>query len=343
MSKNGRALWREETPYVIIGEFSKNDAVFEERSDTDRLCKTPLVSVFVITYNHEKYIGECLDSILAQKCDFEYEIIVGEDCSEDKTREISFDYQRRYPDKIRVIYSSKNVGLASNFRRVIRQVRGQYIAGCEGDDFWLTADRLHEQVNVLNSRPAIQIVGARTKVYASDKTSKQNDGEEIKIPDGKGLVFSHVSTWLSRKGPYEWADRQNNPDCFRDMPILLHVQSKQQMLILEREYSVYRPTGTGVWSSVAKTFDNYIIRVSEYKRYKREYPQMAKFFVSGILQIYFACLKHALKDLDAHVFFVAIYYLLGYSLGYPACGFRFVRSAVFSGAKKLIGLPRKSA
>jgi glycosyltransferase involved in cell wall biosynthesis len=338
MSKNGKALWAERSLYSVGGDFALNDASFEEVSDCFKLCKKPLVSVWVITYNHECYIAECLDSILAQQSDFEYEVLVGEDCSSDKTREICFAYQRKYPDKVRVIFSRQNVGMASNIRRLIRQVRGKYIAGCEGDDFWLTTNRLQEQVWFLNKHPAIQIVGARTKVYASDKTSKQNDGQELKFPDGKGLVFSHVSTWLCRKELYEWVDQQNNADCFRDMPILLHVQSKQQMILLEREYSVYRPTGAGVWSSISKTFDNYIIRVSEYKRYKQEYPQMAKNFVSGILQIYFECLTYSLKYLDAHVLFVALYYLMGYSLRYPTCGFRFARSKIYLGVRWLFRL-----
>ncbi len=113
----------------------------------------PLVSVRVVTYNHEKYIGKCIEGILMQKTDFPFEVIIGEDCSTDKTREIVFDYMNRYKDIIKVITSDKNVGGQQNSMRVHKACSGKYHAICEGDDYWIDPLKLQKQVNFLEARP----------------------------------------------------------------------------------------------------------------------------------------------------------------------------------------------
>ena len=77
------------------------------------------VSVFMITYNHEKYIAEALDSILMQKTDFDFDIVIGEDCSTDATRRIVLEYSRKYPDKIKLLLHNVNVGFISNMMYVL--------------------------------------------------------------------------------------------------------------------------------------------------------------------------------------------------------------------------------
>ena len=76
---------------------------------------TPLVSVCLITYNHEKYIAQAIESVLMQKVDFEWEIIIAEDCSTDNTREILISYKQKHPTLIKLILQSENVGPAQNF------------------------------------------------------------------------------------------------------------------------------------------------------------------------------------------------------------------------------------
>ena len=76
--------------------------------------------------------------MINQICDFEFELIIGEDCSQDATRQIALDYERQYPDIIRVVYSDKNVGMNANSRRIFDQAKGKYVAYCEGDDFGVT-------------------------------------------------------------------------------------------------------------------------------------------------------------------------------------------------------------
>ncbi|MBI5189392.1 MAG: glycosyltransferase [Nitrospirae bacterium] len=111
------------------------------------------VSVHTITYNHEKYVAQSLDSILMQEADFEYEIVIGEDCSTDRTRDIVLDYQRRYPDRVRVLPRDKNLGMHRNWADTYRNCRGEYIAVLEGDDFWTSPHKLQKQADFLDANP----------------------------------------------------------------------------------------------------------------------------------------------------------------------------------------------
>lgn len=112
-----------------------------------------LVSINCITYNHEKYIADAIESFLNQKTNFDFEIIIGEDCSTDNTMKIVRKYEEKYSDKIVVITSEKNVGMMENEKRVIAASRGKYIAECEGDDYWIDPYKLQKQVDYMESHP----------------------------------------------------------------------------------------------------------------------------------------------------------------------------------------------
>jgi glycosyltransferase involved in cell wall biosynthesis len=112
--------------------------------------KGPKVSVSLITFNQENYISACLDSILKQVTDFDFEIVVADDCSTDGTQGIVADYALRYPALIRPILREKNLGLVKNAIATIKACSGEYIALMEGDDFWVDEHKLQIQVDFLN-------------------------------------------------------------------------------------------------------------------------------------------------------------------------------------------------
>lgn len=109
------------------------------------------LSVLICTYNHEKFIAQALDSVLRQDVDFDFEIVVGEDCSKDGTRDILGHYQQKYPDRIRVLLRERNLGMHGNFAETFRNCRGEYIALLDGDDYWTSADKLRKQVKFLDA------------------------------------------------------------------------------------------------------------------------------------------------------------------------------------------------
>lgn len=149
----------------------------------------PLVSVKMITYNHVPYIRKAIEGVLQQKVDFSFELVIGEDCSTDGTREIVFDYQKKYPDIIKVITSEKNVGARQNSLRTAEACEGKYIAFCEGDDFWHRKDKLKLQVDILESHPEYGLVYSDYDLHNVSKGKTITDyckkvkGITIQTPD----------------------------------------------------------------------------------------------------------------------------------------------------------------
>jgi len=121
-----------------------------EVSDPVRLDPHPVVSVHMLAYNHESTIREAIESVLAQRTDFPFELVIGEDASTDRTREICREYQRRHPDRLRLLWSKDNVfSMDGNMTRTTADCRGEFIAFCEGDDCWTDPHKLQRQVEVM--------------------------------------------------------------------------------------------------------------------------------------------------------------------------------------------------
>lgn len=117
---------------------------------------TVKVSVVVISYNQEQYIAECLEGIFAQKGDFKIELVIGDDCSTDTTLEIIKNYADNLCDnrvQVRILAADGNVGMTRNLQRCLDACTGNYIAVCEGDDYWIDSYKLQKQLNFLKSHP----------------------------------------------------------------------------------------------------------------------------------------------------------------------------------------------
>lgn len=135
-----------------------------------------LVSISCITYNHENYIAEAIDSFLMQKTTFNYEILIYDDASTDRTADIIREYENSYPDIIKVIYQKENqyskgitrIGYTYNDSRA----QGKYIALCEGDDYWIDPNKLQKQIEYLESNPKCAMC-----VHASRRVSI--NGKEV--------------------------------------------------------------------------------------------------------------------------------------------------------------------
>jgi glycosyltransferase involved in cell wall biosynthesis len=115
------------------------------------------VSVLIITYNHERFIADAIQSVLLQDVNFAYEIVIGEDCSQDRTRDIILAFQSRYPHKVRLLPAEEHLGMHANFDRTLQACRGQYIALLEGDDYWTSPQKLQRQVTFLDAHPECAI------------------------------------------------------------------------------------------------------------------------------------------------------------------------------------------
>jgi len=131
-----------------------------------------LISVIVCTYNQQDTIGRTLDSILSQKCHLPVEIVIGEDCSTDNTLFICQQYQKQYPNKIRILANKPNKGLVRNYFDCILACRGKFIADCSGDDFWIDDQKLEQQSTILEQDEKVGIVHTDWLRY-DEETGKQ--------------------------------------------------------------------------------------------------------------------------------------------------------------------------
>ena len=139
-----------------------------------------LISVVMITYNHENFIREAIESVVMQKTNFDFELIIGEDCSRDRTRFICEEYVQRYPKIVSLFPPQSNLGMMRNFARTLKKANGEYIAICEGDDYWTDPLKLQKQADFLRNNE--KYAGVFHNVQA-----KYEDGE--KSP----LLYCHFS------------------------------------------------------------------------------------------------------------------------------------------------------
>lgn len=137
----------------------------------------------MITFNQEKYIHDAIKGVLIQKCKFPIEIIISEDCSNDRTRQICQEYASKN-SAIRLISSDSNVGMLPNFFRTIKSSQGKYVAFCEGDDYWIDPLKLQKQVDFLETNPRYGLV--HTDYYKYHQNIKRFERDSVlKVRDLK--------------------------------------------------------------------------------------------------------------------------------------------------------------
>jgi len=146
------------------------------------------ISVIVTTYNHEKYIKQCLESILCQKGDFNLEIIIGDDCSTDQTKEIIQNYEEEFSDIIFILKSQENMGITKNLKRCLDACNGLYVAICEGDDYWIDEYKLQKQMILLSSNDHFSMV------YSSIFINYEGDERLFFFNKEKPLINNEITT-----------------------------------------------------------------------------------------------------------------------------------------------------
>ncbi len=109
----------------------------------------PIISVCMITYNHEKFISQAIEGILMQRVEVPIELIIGDDCSTDNTRMICIDYKKKYPKIVKLRFPENNQGVMKNFTDCLNSCSGEYIALCEGDDYWIDPLKLQKQFSFM--------------------------------------------------------------------------------------------------------------------------------------------------------------------------------------------------
>lgn len=225
---------------------------YVEYSNWEYLAADPLVSIMMLAYDHEPYLRDAIEGVIAQQTNFPIELIIGEDASSDSSRAIALEYWRAHPHLIRVITADRNVGMHENHARILKAARGRYMAFCEGDDCWHRPDKLRIQVELLESDPNISLVCSSWRTISEQGT--------VLIPDELGLqkgrvyqfgldeILSGQVKTVTVCTRTELAQRalQESPLCkiglypFGDSPLWVAVTRRGHCLCLPEDYGTYR-------------------------------------------------------------------------------------------------------
>jgi glycosyltransferase involved in cell wall biosynthesis len=219
----------------------------------------PLVSILMITMNHDVYIAQAINSVMAQQCSFEFELIIGDDASSDRTLEICKNFASRYRGKITVLTSCSNIGMHNNLARVWEAARGTYVAFCEGDDYWIDPHKLAKQVTYLEQRPRYTLCGGITrKIRQNDKGEWIAAGviEPSSVQKAYGVEYLisnysfHTSSVLLRKAAVVFPSWFRQQYC-ADRPLYLLCAERGPVGFVPELMSVYRLHQSGVWAPLA--------------------------------------------------------------------------------------------
>lgn len=238
------------------------------------------LSVSLITYNHEEYLAQSIESILNQKTDFDFELVIGEDCSKDNSRQICLEYKEKYPDKIRLILHDDNVGILKNFLGNISYCKGEYVALLEGDDYWIDEYKLQKQVDALEAdvdkKHAFcfhnvkllfdENVEGNNRLYNSSKTKETYVASHLIENDW----FAHTSSLMIRNGLID-----QFPEVFYtfksgDIPLGIYLSQFGSALYLPDVMSVYRKNEGGI--TIKRSVDYSLV----FKEYIRMYGILDK-------------------------------------------------------------------
>ena len=287
---------------IKVFEGTPMDIPCLEKSDRELLCRHPVVSVHMLAYNHEPYIRQAIESVMMQKTDFEFELVIGEDASVDKTREICFEYQARYPDKIRVLWWHENLNrvrhpAGNNARRTTAHCRGEFIAFCEGDDYWVDPLKLQKQYSLMRKHPNVALIFAQADVLYQEKNTIQPslvDKKFLGLQSGTSF-FKELAT--ERQFSYKRVD----PNRLRTPTVMLSANAMRFAKKKHEEIFSWRlPIGdTTLWLALASCGDVFFMPdvTSVYRRHSRSVSSSMHCEVmrdASLVKVYFCCREYGM-------------------------------------------------
>jgi glycosyltransferase involved in cell wall biosynthesis len=242
------------------------------------------LSVLQVTYNHEAFIEQSVRSVLAQKTNFDFEIVIGEDCSTDRTRTILDRLVKENPGQIRVIRREQNIGMQANFIDTYSRCTGTYLAILDGDDFWTDPTKLQKQVDWLDAHPDHSFCFHNVTILSADAeengqlmgatTPALKDRHDYHIFDLIRSQFIPSCSVVMRRDLVpnlpDWILKMHGVDWF----LTLFAAAKGPFSRLDECMAVYRKHAGGAWTSLPE--EKKLEAVQEaYKHLKPHLPETA--------------------------------------------------------------------
>jgi glycosyltransferase involved in cell wall biosynthesis len=251
-------------------------------------------SVAMMTYNHECYIAQAIESVLMQETDFPVELVIGEDFSTDGTRAIVQEYADRYPGRIRLLLPERNQGMNANFEATLTACRGRYVALLEGDDYWTDPHKLQKQVDLLEAHPECSMAVAKTDVYQLEdgqfqykETLEGKPKALLYFDDCSDACYLHTSTYVIPKVTIDFVmNRYQHNIVLGDTALRYILLDIGPFAFLQETVSVYRITGEGVWTRLSN-YEKATAHVGLYESlYRHLGTEHREYYVKCLLSYY---------------------------------------------------------
>jgi glycosyltransferase involved in cell wall biosynthesis len=215
------------------------------------------LTVFLLTYNHAKYIRKAFDSILEQETDFPFKTVVLDDASTDGTSDIVREYAQKYPDRITPVIRKKNLGVAENIYRAFCGIDTEYFILTEGDDFWCNKMKLQQQVDLLDAHPDYDICGhdALVKNFSTGEENRMFEYEPtgaVMLMQGLDLPKVHLSARVLRH-VYDFSKVSPKEGVvFDSCTFWYYALQNPKLIYINTPMSVYNYTGEGIYSGASR-------------------------------------------------------------------------------------------
>lgn len=263
-----------------------------------------MVTVSLITYNHEKYIAQAIEGVLMQQTTFPVELLIGEDDSSDNTRDIVISYQQKFPDKIRVLLNDrtsviyiegKPSGMA-NFMNNIKHAKGKYIALLDGDDYWTDPLKLQKQIDFLEANPDFVLCFHDSKEvfeddYRNNKkiNNKKHEQDIFTIEDTiKRRSFMKTASVVFRNGLVNEFPPSFIVSQSADVPLYILLAQYGKIKYLKENMSVYRHHGSSVTNNNVNKENSFLQTLKKFKMMDEElFYKYNNYFEVAYSQFYF--------------------------------------------------------
>lgn len=211
-----------------------------------------VVSIDTLSYNHAKYISQCLDGLLKQRTNFAFEILVCDDASTDDTAKLIHEYEEKYPNIVVPLYQKENKyskGIKMSATYQFPRAKGKYIAICEGDDYWIYENKLQMQVDFLEKNSEYGMCYTNFNIYYQNK--KKFEYDLFTTQSEKFLKqYDSLEQWILKKGyiaPMTWVFRKSLIDNYDSMNscdgtyvLVAHFMANSKILYLDKTTATYR-------------------------------------------------------------------------------------------------------
>lgn len=218
-----------------------------------------IVSIDTLTYNHERFIAQCIEGILMQKTNFAFELLIHDDASTDNTADLIREYEKKYPKIIKPIYQSENQwskGIKNSITYQYPRAKGKYIALCEGDDYWIDENKLQMQVDFLEANPEYGMCFSNCKIERDGVINHQLDpGINVDSTIATAEIILNGGLFVPTPSiVYKKSMLANYPsyckECWiGDYPLQIYSSLMGKVLCFATPFVVYRKFSQGSWTA----------------------------------------------------------------------------------------------